>query len=346
MRRRLALTIFLFASPATADIPTIDGPILERRQQRQRHMAGIEDAAVDRQSKSQGVACATHRPAHRNDPAAAANVNPAISGLVRHIAREEGVNETQFLALVYQESRFNPCAKSGAGALGLAQLMPGTAKDLGVNAHDMIDNLRGGARYFKQQLDRFKGDTTLALAAYNAGPGNVQKFAGIPPFRETRNYVDNIIKKWVPALGGGELPRGYGGSDLAFQSMRDSTVTAMGTSEALSAGSGNVASWFQQFGEISTATVQESWDHNSGARNANLEMLNQLILLGTVFADLANARNTMKASELSGARQSVHYRRATNHDTRLPAGSCVWDAKAEACVLTIKGNSQLQLTPE
>ena len=141
-----------------------------------------------------------YRPARKDDPVAAANANPAIAGLVRRIAREEGIDENQFLALVYQESRFNPCAKSGAGAIGLAQLMPGTASDLGVNPYNIEQNLRGGARYYKQQLRRYNGNVSLALAAYNSGPGNVQKYGGIPPFRETQGYVANITQKMAAGI--------------------------------------------------------------------------------------------------------------------------------------------------
>ena len=104
-----------------------------------------------------------------------------------------GVPVALFDALLMQESRYRPEAKSHAGAMGMAQLMPGTAADLGVsNAWDVEQNLDGGARYLRKQLDRF-GDWRLALAAYNAGPGNVLKHGGVPPFRETRDYVRKIL---------------------------------------------------------------------------------------------------------------------------------------------------------
>lgn len=108
-------------------------------------------------------------------------------------ARRHGVPEDLFLRLVRQESGFNPRAVSSVGAQGLTQLMPGTAEYLGVSdPFDPIQNLDGGARYLREQLDEF-GDPKLALAAYNAGPGNVRKFGGVPPFKETQNYVQAIL---------------------------------------------------------------------------------------------------------------------------------------------------------
>lgn len=106
----------------------------------------------------------------------------------REAARRHGVPEDLFLRLVQQESGWNPGARSHKGAMGLAQLMPGTAAKLGVNATDPVQNLNGGARYLRMMYNQF-GNWRLALAAYNAGPGAVQKYGGIPPYRETRNYV-------------------------------------------------------------------------------------------------------------------------------------------------------------
>lgn len=111
--------------------------------------------------------------------------------MARKVARLHGVPEDLFLRLVQQESGWKSKARSHKGAIGLAQLMPFTAKELGVNPYDPYENLEGGARYLSQQYRTF-GSWRLALAAYNAGPGAVRKYNGVPPFRETRNYVKVI----------------------------------------------------------------------------------------------------------------------------------------------------------
>jgi len=112
-------------------------------------------------------------------------------GMAREAATRHGIPVDLFLRLVQQESNWNPNALSHKGAMGLAQLMPGTARKLRVDPSDPKQNLEGGARYLKQQYKRF-GTWRLALAAYNAGPGAVKKYGGIPPFKETQNYVKVI----------------------------------------------------------------------------------------------------------------------------------------------------------
>jgi hypothetical protein len=109
------------------------------------------------------------------------------------IAMEEGVDPDLFLRVMYTENRGKQGPRSKKGAIGLMQLMPGTAEMLGIDPFDPIDNARGGARYLKQQLEEFQS-VPLALAAYNAGPGNVKKYGGVPPFEETRNYVAQIYQ--------------------------------------------------------------------------------------------------------------------------------------------------------
>ena len=116
---------------------------------------------------------------------------------VAQVEREYGLPSGIVDAVIYQESRGRMNAVSPKGALGLMQLMPGTAAQLGVNPYDADQNIRGGARYLRQQIDRF-GSIPLALAAYNAGPGAVLRYGGIPPYRETQNYVATILGRWQP----------------------------------------------------------------------------------------------------------------------------------------------------
>ncbi|RYE95721.1 MAG: lytic transglycosylase domain-containing protein [Oxalobacteraceae bacterium] len=118
----------------------------------------------------------------------------AYYGMMSAIACEQGIPTGLFDAVIMRESGYNPIATSSASAYGLAQLMPRTAVSLGVNRYDPVENLRGGARYLRQQLDRF-GQVHLALAAYNAGPGRVQG-GMVPRITETQSYVSNIIANW------------------------------------------------------------------------------------------------------------------------------------------------------
>jgi len=112
--------------------------------------------------------------------------------IATQIAQQEGVPVDLFMRMIGQESAWRPGAVSPKGASGLAQLMPGTARELGVDPNDPIQNMTGGARYLRQQLDTF-GRPDLALAAYNAGPGAVKKYGGIPPYQETQDYVRKIL---------------------------------------------------------------------------------------------------------------------------------------------------------
>ena len=117
-----------------------------------------------------------------------------INDSIQKVSEKYLLDADLLRAMIKQESGYNPYAISRSGAQGLMQLMPDTADSLGVsNPWDIEQNIDGGARYLKDQLIAFGGDLRLALAAYNAGPGNITKYNGIPPFDETRNYVDKVL---------------------------------------------------------------------------------------------------------------------------------------------------------
>ena len=138
---------------------------------------------------------------------------PFEASITEH-ARRQQVAADLVRAVIQVESAFNPVAVSSKGAMGLMQLMPATARELGVgNPFDPDQNIRGGVAYLRRLLDRYNGNVELALAAYNAGMGNVEKYGDVPPFKETKNYVKkvtgaappvpvNVIYKWMELVDG------------------------------------------------------------------------------------------------------------------------------------------------
>ncbi|MBR1680412.1 lytic transglycosylase domain-containing protein [bacterium] len=121
-----------------------------------------------------------------------------IISMIDKVAKKHGVDEKLVRALVRQESGFNPNATSHCGAMGLMQLMPATAKSLGVtDAYNPVQNVEGGVKYLKNMLNKYNGNVILALAAYNAGPGAVDKYGSVPPYAETQNYVKSILANYL-----------------------------------------------------------------------------------------------------------------------------------------------------
>ena len=178
--------------------------VIARVSELQLLIAGAQPAPVATQTASFATqladATSTLAPAATTASAATASLaSTGASGLpadvpygaeIRAAAKKYGIDPALLAGLVKQESGFNPNAGSPAGARGLTQLMPSTAAGLGVtNVLDPVQSLEGGAKYLRMQLDAFGGDVTRALAAYNAGPGAVKRYGGVPPYAETQNYV-------------------------------------------------------------------------------------------------------------------------------------------------------------
>ncbi len=174
-------------------------------QTRQSAVTGIVPGASASPSTAaqQPTAFASALQAATTSSAAAPIAEPGATGaaqstpydaLVEQAAQRNGVDPAVLHGLIQQESGFNPNAQSGAGASGLTQLMPGTATSLGVaNPLDPAEAIEGGARYLSQMMSAFGGNTADALAAYNAGPGAVKQYGGVPPYAETQSYVTKVL---------------------------------------------------------------------------------------------------------------------------------------------------------
>jgi soluble lytic murein transglycosylase-like protein len=189
--------------PTTAAAATSFADTLSQAQSQAPSQAQAQPRASAGSAQTRASTAAAWASASRLTTASAAGAASAASvgsgpvpyaDLIASAAKRHGVDPALLAALVKQESNFNPAAKSGAGARGLTQLMDATARGLGVtDSFDPAQALEGGAKFLGGLLKQFKGDERLALAAYNAGPGAVQKYGGIPPYEETQRYVPKVL---------------------------------------------------------------------------------------------------------------------------------------------------------
>jgi hypothetical protein len=159
----------------------------------------------------------------------------AFDQMIRQAAQQHGVSEGLIKAVMHTESGFNINARSPVGAQGLMQLMPATARRFNVsNAYDPQQNIFGGARYLSWLLKRFNGNTQLAIAAYNAGEGNIDKYGGIPPFRETQDYVRRVTSRFQNLYSSG-LSSTSSSNNANTQVIAQSANYTSSNSEAVSA---------------------------------------------------------------------------------------------------------------
>ena len=182
-------------------IAEIEGQFALSKQQ----LPGMDFAAKLQQEINKDAVSAAHKakPAQRVQGTAAAEktvaaepvnyANPQLTHMIHEAAAKYAVDPKLVSAVAEVESGGNQNAVSSAGAIGVMQLMPDTAAELGVNPYDMKSNVEGGAKYLREMLDTFDGDVKKAVAAYNAGPNAVKAYGGVPPYAQTQNYVTNVL---------------------------------------------------------------------------------------------------------------------------------------------------------
>lgn len=246
------------------------------------------------------------------------NTVESMDDIFEEAASAYDISADLLKAVAKAESNFNPGAVSRAGAVGVMQLMPGTASALGVtNPYDARQNIMGGAKYLKTQLDRYDGNVSLALAAYNAGPGSVEKYGGVPPYAETQNYV----KKVTSYMNGGSLTAGtYVNSGLKT-SMMSSPENLYGSSSSLSSlgglfGSSSLGSLGGLFGSSSLSSSGGLFGFSSenlygtsdlagfgGAYGSALTGTGSLYGLSSIYGSSANMLSLLMGSALQSGEE-------------------------------------------
>ena len=229
------VTYVLPTSPVTDSTVTVQRSVVNSADE-QRLLTTIQQKTSGAQKFTQ-LSTATHTgESHFDSSQAFANYQAsgaanssrnAYDHLIRDSAFRNGVDPALVKAIIHTESTFNPYARSPVGAMGLMQLMPGTARDMGVyNAWDPAENIEGGTKYLSWLQGQFTNPNHV-IAAYNAGPGNVRKHGGIPPFRETRNYVQRVNERYnnIYSLDASLYSHNDNRATLAMNSPRTTTVS-------------------------------------------------------------------------------------------------------------------------
>jgi soluble lytic murein transglycosylase-like protein len=190
----LVALLALFGALAEVPAPSMRD-LMRAAAEKQRAAAAIQRESVRKQAQNAGVR-APEAAAFPAPPACEPIPEPEVAPLVEAAAKAQDLPSKLLRAVIEQESAWRACAVSSKGALGLMQLMPAAIEDLGVrDPFDPGESIGAGARFLKQLLEKYKGDLPLALGAYNAGPAAVDQAGGIPEIRETRDYVDAILRK-------------------------------------------------------------------------------------------------------------------------------------------------------
>lgn len=293
---------------AHAQVPISNAPKTAQETQTRGQVEKTEGSSKRWLQYEEGVACGVFRNPAKTPVDAMQRTE--ITGLIRKYAKAYGVREELALSVAMQESRFSQNVRSCAGAIGVMQLMPGTAKQLGVDPYDLEDNIKGGVKYLKDQLIRFEGNETLTAAAYNAGPHRASLQAGrVPNIPETQTYVREIFGRWEPqfkVLVGSDLgpslasanqnlistSRSSAGSIGGTQALAQSRQTAIGREGALVGGS---------------ERVQDAWDDNSQSRIITGQGFNRAIDQGGIIGALMVAQLLADLTTTSQTAKSMTY---------------------------------------
>jgi hypothetical protein len=325
----MAAIFCLFQSGGVqAQVPISDAPKTAQESQTRGQVEKTEGSTKRWLQYEEGVACGVFRNPAKTPVDAMQRTE--ITGLIRKYAKAYGLREELALSVAMQESRFSQNVRSCAGAIGVMQLMPGTARQLGVDPYDLDDNIKGGVKYLKDQLIRFEGNETLAAAAYNAGPHRASLQAGrVPNIPETQTYVREIFGRWEPqfkVLVGSELApslananqnliatsRSAAGSIGGTQALARSRQTAIGRESALVGGA---------------ERVQDAWDDNSQSRIITGQGFNRAIDQGGIIGSLMVAQLLADLATTSQTNRAMNYATssaATPWQPRLPdQSSCV-----------------------